>query len=538
MKKKKKKLSDAKRRIDELKLIIIKKQQQLNKFQDDLYNIKISWKICEEQLFDLQKAWEKRVGAKFEHKEITREAIINRYKISKMEEVDQNEAKLLEDSISDVSDNEDPTAAEEIEALKKSRKELLMVENLKIVKSVKKIEIPEEVPANFQELYKKNIVDNDSESDKNEDSIEQERHAHKKKIKMLTQRINIEETEQSADELEEDSSSSDEEEINKNTKTIKRAQKTRKFTNSKRNTGLSTKKKSLNQDLTPNSPVPKTNLDLKLTKNEGIQLSDYSISDINKWDQTPSNKINNNDITPESTKSKSSNNQKFKQLKTFFSNTHQIKISENNLNTSLIEQFDPSNKSYNNEIEELLKLEKEFNSSQQNFENQLIKSLNPEQLNLYKKYKQILEDLENIRKQIGIIVNSKGIQCIFDNNQSLSGVKNKLFDKNRSVDVDLLSKTSDNKFFNSKIDPLETFQNNTDAKTLLNSVFDGESQLKLLSIKNKQEIANILKSHIQEKCKEICPHFLRVMKIKWKTRGIPYPLKNVLMRSMEFKSSS
>ena len=74
---------------------------------------------------------------------------------------------------------------------------------------------------------------------------------------------------------------------------------------------------------------------------------------------------------------------------------------------------------------------------------------------------------------------------------------------------------------------------NKDNKELLLNVFENEEQIALLSVKEKIEIARSLKGHKKENCKQMCPHLLRVMRIRWKSKGVPYPIKKLLFKSID-----
>lgn len=65
-------------------------------------------------------------------------------------------------------------------------------------------------------------------------------------------------------------------------------------------------------------------------------------------------------------------------------------------------------------------------------------------------------------------------------------------------------------------------------KELLGKVFDDEQEIDELPNFVKMRIQRELKGHRKE-CQEVCEHLKRVMRIKQKIRGVPYPLKLVKM---------
>lgn len=526
-----KKLRAAKEKIKEMKNIIMKKQKDLSKSQDDLYNIKISWKIAEEKLMDLQRAWEKRVGSQYQHKEITKESIIAKFMIGKIEFNDENEEKILNEEVSDVSVNEDPDA-DDIEALTKSRNQLLYVENLKIIASAKRLEglTPRsfEVEGNFAQLYLSKM---NSESEEIEENTEGEiiekiekfgKIDKKKKIRghqdLKMEKNESEESEESDEEVQGSCGLK---------KTIKRGMKKNKGKAGKvfvkKEGALADKEKIVHEENIFRDGEGKK------MKNEGVQSSGLKLNDRYQENQGASIK------TPSDTMKKAVANTLEKGFASTFSSTTHSKTGQNwppsnKTSISLQETYKEPLELYQKELDLLLKQEKDLLSLQNQKQTIFTQSFQPKQAETYTQLAEHTSDLEKIRKKIQNLVNSKGIQCCFGENQSFSSIIRTNCDKSLPDDMFSPSKPRFSSA-DSKKNLFESMKSNADARNLLKTVFKDEETFDMLPEHTKIEILKSLQGHTSIKCQEMCPHLLRVMRFKWKVRGTPYPIRTILLKS-------
>ena len=544
------KLHKAKERRNELKKIIVKKQKDISKLQDDLYTVKIHWKITEEKLSDIEKVWEKRVGSKYQYKEISMEAIVSRFKIVKDEIDDANEAKILDEMDSDVSGNENPEN-DDLDAMRKSRENLLYVENLKIAASSKNLEdlTPRlrEENGDFASVYlKKNDREKEDTDDLNEDS-EEEIYALKQKERKIKRKKNPNQEEGH------DSENSNGESGEGTLESLEgsQAKNSANQSNRKKNTRAtrkSTKKKTRvsasidesyegnTRDISESYSNSKQTIQEKFTKNEAAQSTNIRFSDRHQTNLKFSTRISS-EIGRDQGNQYRTEGKRERTTSTFLSdivrNNNAQRLDSERKTPALSYEEDKEEDSavLSGELQRLLQLEKEINNSKNLNEKTLVTSFKPEQQSLFENNEKFRIELEKVKKLINLLVNSKKTQCCLYDPKTIDM-------KGQTIDMGITSsfQSSDIKLYKSgsKIDVLAALDGNTDAKNLLKSIFKDDSQIEALPLQRKIELLKSLQGHKDSKCKEMCPHLLRVMRIKWKIKGQPYPIRNILLRSVEF----
>ena len=175
----------------------------------------------------------------------------------------------------------------------------------------------------------------------------------------------------------------------------------------------------------------------------------------------------------------------------------------------------------NSRVRDLIRLEKKLTKEFINKEQELISSFVNSQPDLFGQYRSLQEQLDRIRKELNIYVLSTGTQC------SLIASPLEL---RRTSNPSALNTLSD--FATSARNPLEEIRDE-DEMELLSKVFDNDKVLQSISLKDKLQIVKSLRGHKKEQCRDMCPHLLRVLKIKWRCRGTLYPIRNILIKSLD-----
>lgn len=494
--KKTEKLVRAKLRIDELKKIIVKRQKDMNKLQDELWDAKINWKICEEKLIDIENAWERKTGRRFDYKTIDVGMLISKYGIVKEDFEDSKEKVLLNDTDSSVSDNEPPDAEEFEELIRESKQK--MKEGVKI-------------PANFKPKMPdfNKIFENHGKTEEIRDKSDE---VQRKNTKKITKNFGFEENLEEADER-----------VNENEFQVN---KTRK--GSKKVT-----QKSLNKDQNSSSSSL-SELTIKEEQASTFKSSHRASLKPNKTKRNSKIKTRNisqnAEITEESEPSISSliNPSAFQSFTTKLQSSDTVKITTKTAQTRVFsstlqvtENF-PSKKTSNVRVQELVRLEKKLTIDLERKEKEFVNTFVNEQGNLFCQYKNLKNELERIRKELNIQILSTGVQCNLLEGEKLELLVEGIKGKNGECGIECAK------------NPLEVLEGDEDARLLLESVFENEKALNGLSLSDKLQIVKSLKGHKKEKCKEMCPHLLRVLKIKWKSKGALYPLRNILIKSVDF----
>ena len=482
--KKTEKLVRAKLRIDELKKIIVNKQQKMNKLQDELYETKISWKICEEKLFDLEKAWEHKTGRQFQHKEVDLKLIIAKHSIIKEDLIDQKEHLIIDDEESSVSDNIPPDVEEFKELINKKTFEFKPNNNQSSPESPSSPAMPNQTNKKiqqkslfenvFNELQAK-PPDSDSDPDSDESS---ELEAQDQGFKVP---------------------------VNKK-KTQPRPSNTKP---SDPTAGLYNSNE-INEDWEVAAEDPESILNPFLKQNPKKSLPVQTSISPHRFSQNilhPGNKPSKSFF--QSNPSESPNK------------SYTIQQTTTKLSSSFESSEFRSVSTSNSKVQELIKLEKKLTIEFNNKEKEFISSLINSQPDLFGQYKNLKDQLEKIRKELNIYVLSTGIQC---------NLISSTLEIRKTSNPSVLNTLSD--FANSARNPLEEIKDEDEVE-LLNKVFDNEKVLQSISLKDKIQIVKSLKGHKRQQCREMCPHLLRVLKIKWRCRGILYPVRNILMKSLD-----
>lgn len=503
--KKTEKLVRAKLRIDELKKIIVKKQQVMSKLQEELFDTRISWKICEEKLIDIEHAWERKTGRRYEYKTIDVDILISKYGIEKGDAEDSNEKMVLDDSDSSVSDNIPPDAEEFDEMIKENLRGMKETPNLPPHLIKKKNE--------FSKIFagSREVFENSGEIFENSGKKEE---SGKNFLKKVTKKFEYVEN-------EEDSESSGEPHQAKVQKTRQRLKHSTKKSSKKeldsfdnslskesiKEEFISTIQSSHRSSIKPSKGHRNSNIKYR-NMSQNVEISDQDLDNMKDSAHPPS-------IQSYSTKVESSNIVKIttKTAKTrVFSSTLQV-----------TETF-PSNKANNSKVQELFKLQKKLTIDLEKKEKEFVNTFVNEQTNLFCQYKNLKNELEKVRKELNIEILSTGIQCCLldDNREIFAGCVKRGKNSGQGVGVEAGK------------DPFEEIKDDEDAKVLLGTVFDNNKALQGLSLSDKMQIVKSLKGHKLDKCKEMCPHLLRVLKIKWKSKGALYPIRNIMMKSVDF----
>jgi hypothetical protein len=516
--KKTEKLVQAKLRIDELKKIIVKKQKVMNKLQDELFDTKISWKVCEEKLFDIQKAWEHKTGRQFQHKEVDLEIIIAKHAIAKEDLSDKNEEMIINERESSVSENEPPDAEEFQEIINQKNFDFPVLDKKDFKKN------------NFETFWesKKDMVLENSKKDvflensKKDPGIENKNQQTSEKKRKITKKI-IESFVSDPPESSQESEDSSEILQNPNLshkKPFKKSSKKGKILRKGKETETGDIFESQvswiedSESFEPDSILSFAGVSLKnpVQKSYPAQTS-FNPSHLNQSLQDPLQ-------SPPK--------------KSFFTNSSNFSpSSESNTKVSLkfnsgqvsysFKSRETRSKPFESKVKELQHLEKKLTKDFNKKEQEFIKSLINDQPDLFSQYKNLKEKLENIRKELNIYVLSTGVQCsLIENVPELK--------KNIQGQLGL----SD--FANSARNPFEELREE-DEKELLARVFENEKGIFGLSLKDKALIVKSVKGHKKEQCREMCPHLLRVLKIKWRCRGTLYPVRNILMKSEDINAN-
>ena len=492
--KKTEKLVRAKLRIDELKKIIVKKQKDMSKLQDELWDSKISWKICEEKLIDIESAWERKTGRRYEYKTIDVGVLISKYGIVKEEFEDSKEKSLMNERDSSVSDNAPPDA-EEFEELIRESKE--------------KMKEPGRVPANFKPKgpdFNK-MFENFGKTEEIQGKTEDIRGKNSKKT---TKNLGFEESGEELGSFKETRSN----QIRKGAKKITMNSMIKDQNSSSSSLSEELIKKEDQGSHRPSLIQNKAHRNSKVksrNKSQHAEISEQPESRI-------SSSINPSTFHSFSTKLESSDTVKTAQTRVFSSTvqvTETFFPSKNNKKTSSVR------------VQELVRLEKKLTIDLERKEREFVTTFLNDQGSLFCQYKNLKNELERIRKELNIHLLSTGVQCNLLEGDKLEvvaegGNKQKKQGKNAEWGIE------------GEKDPLEGIEGDEDARMLLESVFENDKALKGLSLTDKLQIVKSLKGHKKEKCKEMCPHLLRVLKIKWKSKGALYPIRNILMKSVDF----
>lgn len=500
LEKKTKKLHKAKLRIEELKGIIIKKQEHLHKISNELFDITIKFRINEEKLFQIEKAWERKIGKKFEQREVDYQTIINRYKIEKDCLDEETFAKLKDEIQSDISANEYPDADSFI-TFEKSHEEILNIENFEKRSAERKKSFPNPSTENmtFQEQFKSKKETQRSEEE-SEESEEEVYHVNKKekRLRRLKSGRKLESEEESEEE-------SDTEDRDPRKKKGRRKSKKKSKPKSKRNSESVSEKQSIRS--TSRKP----------TRTESIQSSETV--EQRYIPPSPSNNVPlKNLFSQQSSLKLQPKSPQFLDVPIPLSKTMPEQVP---LYSNLIEfQYDFDNE----EVEELKKKEEEIRINLERAESSFLGALNEEGKTLYDRYNNLTNELNDIKALLNLKMKSIGIQCIFDRGEALI---TKSAEHMSGIDTKYMRKFVDGK---SIYDPLDELKNNMEAQKILTTMFDNQTQIEMLSLKDKQEIVNSLKGHQVDKCKDLCPHLLRVLKIKWRVRNTPYPIKKIVLK--------
>ena len=78
-------------------------------------------------------------------------------------------------------------------------------------------------------------------------------------------------------------------------------------------------------------------------------------------------------------------------------------------------------------------------------------------------------------------------------------------------------------------DKLERIRRKEKYRKLLGKVFEFPAEIDMLTPQLRRELAISLKGHKNSKCSENCEHLRRALQVKFKSRGIPYPIKTIKM---------
>lgn len=507
------KLYGAKIRIEDLKKVILKEQEKLHKVSDELFNLKILFRINEEKLFQVEKAWERKIGRKYEHRDADKDAIINRYKIEKEYLEDESFAKLQEDIESNISDNDYPDSDSYL-FIQKSHEDLLYIEKLEKNHDIKKSNLPSAFTEN---LISQEQIMNKKETEQSEKPSEQSEEESygikkKKRLKKLKLKRKIE-TEGSDLDYSEDIS--DEDILgytHKKTKLLKSGGKNK------------CRKKRTSESFSVDKTHSRSKSS-KPTKNETIKLSMIQ-------ETKPNQPVSSNLLTPKITFSLVKNiksQSKSPQLLPAPTPISKKIQDPDSFFSSVIEfQYDFDNQ----EVDDLKNKENDILASIEKTENEIKNTLNEEGQTLFERYKDLSNELKNIRILLNMNMKSIGVQCIFDKDDTLIM---KINEKAPFINTNNIKKIVD---WKSTCDPLEVLKGNEGVQKILNTMFDSQTQIDMLSVREKQEIINSLKGHQINKCKDMCPHLQRVMRIKWRARGTPYPMKNIVMKSEQIKHES
>jgi hypothetical protein len=506
------KLVKAKVRIKELKDMIVRKQQKLYKLQDDLYNVNISWRIAEEKLFEIEKTWERKMGSKFEHRSIDVELLTSRYMIKKDQLDDENDIVLVEENESDVSDNESPEI-EALEIIKKSKPSLSSPNHPKPHRNTSKS------PASPSPIVPQpKVLSNNSSQINYTINVQDDNHI---------QTVNATEQEDNDYTNQEDE---EESEYYENTDQDLDSE-SHKLTQKKKTQKKMIKKPEKKNELNPknSSLTSNKNKSFKVSRNIKDEIEQYDDLDFPSHTQLDSNLITKKPKIPAG---KFSEKTSFKKeggvLRQTFTPNSEYKL-ERTSGPKL--KSHPEYQLNNDEsLQKLIKLEQDLSSEVKSSEKLLLSYLSSEEFLSYEKYKQLTAELADTRKLLNVYLYTKSVQCMFNEAERFSSLTQK---SSYNQTPDFQSKISDAAYFKSKIDPLQSLKSDPDNMVVLKTVFESETQIDGLSLKEKLEIVKSLKGHKSSRCGELCPHLLRVMRIKWKSKGVPYPIKNILIKSVE-----
>ena len=78
-------------------------------------------------------------------------------------------------------------------------------------------------------------------------------------------------------------------------------------------------------------------------------------------------------------------------------------------------------------------------------------------------------------------------------------------------------------------DKLEKIRRKDKYRLLLEKVFDSPAEINYLTPNLRRELAAALKGHKLSKCSDDCEHLKRAVMVKWKSKGLPYPIRTVKM---------
>ncbi|CAG9314218.1 unnamed protein product [Blepharisma stoltei] len=427
---KRKKKIIIKKKIEDLNVILTGKRTRLNHLLNDIYQIKIHWRVSQEKLHQIMEAWEKTTGVPFDFN-VNIDQIIEKYNIKKSD----SEASI---HLSDDDEVEKIGPQKEVKSIKKN----------------KKISSPESSGLSQEESIS-------SEENKNSAEIP-EKIGKSRRIQRRTRKFAQTQPEKLA---------------------------------SRQNTNESTRHSEEKKIIKKPSKIFSTP-----TSKEGNLNAD-------------SNKL----ATPHH---------------------------ENNLNTSKL----LSKRIIREESAEICQntpstFENTNSRLIESPEDLFISSLNENQLQLYLKLKEQLENDALYKKQQKLLHNSKWTQytCEFttlytprsrSKSRSISRPKrpytraegDTLFVGNPKV---LIHKPAILDNFNIE------YQGNLDpakAKKLrgigmLISIFKGDPDFEFLSPNIKKEMIKCLDGHDDKRCSEECIHLKRVLQVRARSRGVPYPIK-------------
>ena len=78
-------------------------------------------------------------------------------------------------------------------------------------------------------------------------------------------------------------------------------------------------------------------------------------------------------------------------------------------------------------------------------------------------------------------------------------------------------------------DKLEKIRKKDKYRILLEKVFDFPHEISYLNPNLRRELAVALKGHKISKCSDDCEHLRRAFLVKYKSKGVPYPIKTIKM---------